>query len=174
MRLVWEPKKYTHTYTVMCQCYDQMCTCHCAMWIALKYWTQLHNMNLKLLSNSHSCLHVPVSQRHIEFAFLIHPFRWANVSLHQNYTSNHHMLQLLCALWEKQNTREAYGLLFTWLKPVQCHLCYSYIIIKKQFSLNIMRRWCKVNWPAASFVVCVSGLLVQVEQCCLSGSCGFS
>ena len=50
-------------------------------------------------------------------------------------------------------------------------------MLKLQFSENIVRIWCKMNWPAASTVVClfvcVSGILIQVEQCCMSGSCGF-
>ena len=74
---------------------------------------------------------------------------------------------------ERQNTRQAYGLLFTKLKLIQCRP-YIIINVKKAILLNITRRWCKINWPAASFGVCVSGVLIQVEQCCLSGSCGFS
>ena len=31
-----------------------------------------------------------------QFAFLIHPFQRANICLHQYYTSNRYMLQLLC------------------------------------------------------------------------------
>jgi hypothetical protein len=52
-----------------------------------------------------------------------------------------------------------------------------YWMLKLLFSENIMRIWCKMNWPAASMVaylfVCVSATLIQVEQCCLSGSCVF-
>jgi len=77
----------------------------------------------------------------------------------------------LYVLCKRQNTRQAYGLLFTKLKPIQC--CpYIIINVKKAILLNITRF--KINWPAASFVVCVSDLLIQVEQCCLWGSCGFS
>jgi hypothetical protein len=38
-------QKCTRTYALMCQCYGQTCTCHCAVWIVLKYLTQLHNMD---------------------------------------------------------------------------------------------------------------------------------
>jgi len=39
---------------------------------------------------------VPLSQHPIQLAFLIHTFRLANVSLHQNDTSNCYMLQFTC------------------------------------------------------------------------------
>jgi len=85
-------------------------------------------------------------------------------------TVTYYSLYVLC---KRQNTRQAYGLLFTKLKPIHCH---PYIIIndKKAILLNIIRRWFIITWPAASFVVCVSHLLIQMEQYCLSGSCGFS
>jgi len=83
--------------------------------------------------NSHCCSYVPASQRHIQFAFLIHPFQWANISQHQNYISNLRVTASVCivggtehkaSLWtaiyivktramSHLFTRQAYGLLFT-------------------------------------------------------------
>ena len=85
-------------------------------------------------------------------------------------TVTYYSFYVLC---KRQNTRQAYGLLFTKLKPIQCRP-YIIINVKIAIVLNITWRRCKINWQAASFVVCFSYLLIRVEQCCLSGSCGFS
>ena len=48
------------------------------------------------------------------------------------------------------------------------------INVKIAIRIGYYECWCNVNWQAAGFVVCVSSLLIQREECCfLQGRVGF-